>query len=55
MGGRKERKERKESKKENHKEKKRGRKRRTEEEGNRTSVVQWSDPNKLGKELRYKM
>ena len=32
--------------------KERGRRRR-EEEGNRTSVVQWSDPDRLGMELRY--
>ena len=41
MGGRKERKRRKERKK---KEKERGRRRR-EEEGNRTSIVQWSEPD----------
>ena len=50
VGGRKEKKGKKERKKE--KEKKRGRKRR-EEEGNRTSVVQWSDLEMLRTELRY--
>ena len=42
-GGRKERKKRKENQKEKKKER-----RIREEEGNWTSVVQWSDPDKLG-------
>ena len=54
MGGRKEKREKKERKKKDTKGKERGRRRR-EEEGHRTSVVQWSDPNKLGMELCYEM
>ena len=50
---RKEREKRKEGRKERKEErKKKGRKIR-EEEGNRTSVVQWSDPDRLGMELCY--
>ena len=49
MGGKKEIKRRKERKK---KEKERGRRR--EEEGNRTSVVQWSDLDRIETKLRYK-
>ena len=54
---RKEREKRKEGRKEGRKERKEERKererRRREEEGNRTSVLQWLDPDRLGMELRY--
>ena len=50
---RKEREKRKEGRKERKEERKERGRRRREEEGNRTSVMQWSDPDRLGTELRY--
>ena len=50
---RKEREKRKEGRKERKEERKERGRRRREEEGNRTSVMQWSDPDRLGTKLRY--
>ena len=50
---RKEREKRKKGRKERKEERKERGRRRREDEGNRTNVVQWSDLDRLGTELRY--